>query len=124
MEGPLQERHIAQQLEIASGGRVALQPSTAPRQQDEGQVRPFPLPVEPLRQRSESTPGKRLLGHDDETGAVVELLDELLEVRADVGADVGFRQHGRRDGGVAAMRGKNERTLRERPVPHGPRSLR
>ncbi len=35
MEGPLEEGHVAQDLEIAARGRVALQPASPPRQQDE-----------------------------------------------------------------------------------------
>ena len=49
VERPFEEGDVAQHLEIARRGRIALQPAAALGQQDEGKVRPFGLRAEPAR---------------------------------------------------------------------------
>ena len=66
MERPLQEGDVAEQLEEAAGLGIALEPAAALGQQDEREVGPFGLRVDPAGQGVEVGCRERFLGDDGE----------------------------------------------------------
>ena len=85
VERALQERDVAEGLEIARGGRVAFQPITPESQQHKGQVGPLLLAIKPSGQCGQCAHvrrGERFLRDDDKGGSGIKLGDERRERRA------------------------------------------
>ena len=57
VEWPLEERHIAKHVQIAPGGGIPFEAAPSPRQQDEGEIRPFLLRLDPAGQRMKRCAG-------------------------------------------------------------------
>jgi len=111
VERTLEEGDVAEHFQIAACRRVALQPAAALSQQNEREIRPFGLPVEPVRQGSSVGPRERFLCDDSAACSSVERLDQLGDVGDHVAAHAGLGQHVARDDGIATVRGKDERPL-------------
>ena len=79
MERPFEEGDIAQSFEVTGRRRVPLQPPAPVREQDERQVGPFLLLIQPIAKRAQVGSGDRFLGYDDECGPLVECRQQFHE---------------------------------------------
>jgi hypothetical protein len=76
VERPLDKGHVAEQLQIAHGARITLQPAAAMGQQHERKVGPFGLFLDPGGDRSCIAAGQRLLGHQRKAGTLLQFAPE------------------------------------------------
>ena len=118
VERPFEEGHVAEQFEQSPGGRIALQPA-ALGEDDERQVGPFGLGVDPVGQAVEIDPHQRFFGDQRKARPGFEPVDQPVGVAEGGAGDLRFVQHRQRDTGVAASRREHQRAFGE-AVPQAP----
>jgi len=80
MKGPFEEGDIAENFEVAASCGIPLKPAPALSQQDEREIRPLGLFVDPLRQIRQICVSYRFLSNHRKTRSRAQLTHELLEI--------------------------------------------
>ncbi len=107
----LEECDAAEQLHQPGGGRVAFQAAAMLGQQDEREIGPRRLRADPVDELPQIGAAGRLLGHDGDVGAALDLLQQLGEIETDFGSHGRVAQDALGDHGVAPAGREDEGPL-------------
>ena len=92
MERTFQERDVAEGIGEKCGGWIALETAAVAGEQNEREIRPRRLRLNPLRQSAGIGRGDGFLGHDCNVGAIVDASNHVRQIWADLAMHTGLMQ--------------------------------